>query len=186
MLLLLLIDVDVSRVVLQSNHLPNGTLFQVKVAYGYVPVHDDELSINTNDIINVTRLVRCTPEKMRGRFLYVRVQVEEGWYEGVLDGKLGLFPSNYVTRLTEETSKNNLVERRHSYEIDRLGSKKDPPMKRKPANGLSALISKEVRVTTMFSPTRVACPSRYKNLFLQRLWSLSRRIPNLPVHRHRR
>jgi hypothetical protein len=42
----------------QSNNLPNGTLFQVKVAYAYTPVHDDELSINPNDIINVTRLVR--------------------------------------------------------------------------------------------------------------------------------
>jgi hypothetical protein len=42
----------------QSNNLPNGTLFQVKVAYGYTPVHDDELAINPNDIINVTRMVR--------------------------------------------------------------------------------------------------------------------------------
>ena len=88
----------------------------------------------------------------QGRFLHVRFQVEEGWYEGVLDGKLGLFPSNYVTRVTEETSKNDLAERRHSYANDRLGSKKDPPMKRKPANGLSALISKEVRVQAMLGP----------------------------------
>lgn len=42
----------------QSNNLPNGVLFQVKVAYAYTPVHDDELSIKPNDIINVTRLVR--------------------------------------------------------------------------------------------------------------------------------
>jgi hypothetical protein len=41
----------------QSNNLPNGTLFQVKVAYAYIPVHDDELTINPNDIVNVTRLV---------------------------------------------------------------------------------------------------------------------------------
>lgn len=100
----------------QSNGLPNGTLFQVKVAYAYTPVHEDELAINPNDIINVTRLV------------------EEGWYEGVLDGKLGLFPSNYVTRLTED---NNI--------------KKDPPVKRKPASGLSALISKEINKSA--SPT---------------------------------
>ncbi|CAF4393382.1 unnamed protein product, partial [Rotaria magnacalcarata] len=39
-----------------SNSLPNGILFQVKVAYGYTPIHDDELTINPNDIINVTRL----------------------------------------------------------------------------------------------------------------------------------
>jgi hypothetical protein len=41
----------------QSNGLPNGTLFQVKVAYAYAPVHDDELAINPNDIVNVTRMV---------------------------------------------------------------------------------------------------------------------------------
>ena len=41
----------------QSNDLPNGTLFQVKVAYSYTPVHDDELTIKPNDIIHVTRLV---------------------------------------------------------------------------------------------------------------------------------
>lgn len=40
-----------------SGSLPNGTLFQVKVAYAYTPVHDDELAINPNDIINVTRTV---------------------------------------------------------------------------------------------------------------------------------
>ncbi len=41
----------------QPNGLPNGILFQVKVAYAYAPVHDDELTINPNDIINVTRMV---------------------------------------------------------------------------------------------------------------------------------
>ncbi|CAF5169296.1 unnamed protein product, partial [Rotaria magnacalcarata] len=73
----------ISILVFQSQHsnsLPNGILFQVKVAYGYTPIHDDELTINPNDIINVTRLV------------------EEGWYEGMINGKVGLFPSNYVTR----------------------------------------------------------------------------------------
>ncbi|CAF0927877.1 unnamed protein product [Adineta ricciae] len=62
----------------------NGTLFQVRAVYTYLPLHDDELSIEPNDIINVTRTV------------------EEGWYEGRLNGKLGLFPSNYVTRIHDE------------------------------------------------------------------------------------
>ena len=73
--------------VFQTNQ--NGSLFQVKVAYAYTPVHDDELDIKPNDIIQVTRLV------------------EEGWYEGVLGDRKGLFPSNYVTRITEETSKSS-------------------------------------------------------------------------------
>ncbi|UJR36206.1 hypothetical protein I4U23_028938 [Adineta vaga] len=106
----------------QSSNLPNGTLFQVKVAYAYTPVHEDELSINTNDIVNVTRMV------------------EEGWYEGTLNGKLGLFPSNYVTRITDETS-----------------SKKDPPMKRKPVNGVGVMFNKDVGKSA--SPTSMDTPS---------------------------
>ncbi|CAF1563402.1 unnamed protein product [Rotaria magnacalcarata] len=109
-----------------SNSLPNGILFQVKVAYGYTPIHDDELTINPNDIINVTRLV------------------EEGWYEGMINGKVGLFPSNYVTRINDETS-----------------HKKDPPLKRKPANGLGTLVTKETHKPA--SPATVeTLPSQQK------------------------
>ncbi|CAF5141666.1 unnamed protein product, partial [Rotaria magnacalcarata] len=60
------------------------TLFQARVNHTYLPKRDDELSIKRNDIINVTRLV------------------EKGWYEGILNGKSGLFPSNYVTRINED------------------------------------------------------------------------------------
>lgn len=35
----------------------DGTLFQVRAVYTYLPIHDDEISIKPNDIINVTRLV---------------------------------------------------------------------------------------------------------------------------------
>jgi len=71
---------------LANNEIPSqdGTLFQVRVVYTYLPIHDDELSIKPNDIINVTRIP------------------EEGWYEGILDGKHGLFPSNYVTRIPDD------------------------------------------------------------------------------------
>jgi len=100
----------------QSNH--QGSLFQVKVAYQYTPVHDDELDIKPNDIIQVTRLV------------------EEGWYEGILGDKKGLFPSNYVTRISDEAS-----------------TKKEPSNKRKPSNGLGALIQKSVSPTSMETPT---------------------------------
>jgi hypothetical protein len=46
--------------VLQSHLSANGTLFQVKVAYAYTPVHDDELTIKPNDIVNVTRMVNSS------------------------------------------------------------------------------------------------------------------------------
>jgi hypothetical protein len=35
----------------------DGTLFQVRVIYTYLPLHNDELSMKPNDIINVTRMV---------------------------------------------------------------------------------------------------------------------------------
>ncbi len=45
-------------------------------------------------------------EKLNKNFDF---QVEEGWYEGILNGKHGLFPSNYVTRMAEEISKINTL-----------------------------------------------------------------------------
>ncbi|CAF1421521.1 unnamed protein product [Rotaria sp. Silwood1] len=69
----------------------NSTLFQVKALYTYQSMQDDELSIKPNDIINVTQLI------------------EKGWYEGILNGKIGFFPSNYVIRINEDNSKTNQV-----------------------------------------------------------------------------
>lgn len=57
--------------------------FQAKVLYSYVPVNEDELSIQENDVVTVLRLV------------------EDGWFEGILNGKRGVFPSNYVQKLDE-------------------------------------------------------------------------------------
>jgi len=61
----------------------NPESFNAKVLYTYVPVNDDELSIQENDIVQVLRLV------------------EDGWYEGIYNGKKGVFPSNYVERIAE-------------------------------------------------------------------------------------
>ncbi|CAF3368612.1 unnamed protein product [Rotaria socialis] len=84
------------------------TLFQVRVNYVYLPNHDDELSIKINDIINVTRLV------------------EKGWYEGTLNGKSGLFPSNYVTRINED--KNSSIKQK-SIDGRTTPVKRDSPKK---------------------------------------------------------
>lgn len=97
----------------------DGTLFQVKAVYTYSPVHDDEISIKPNDIINVTRMV------------------EEGWYEGILDGNCGLFPSNYVTRIHDDKNKTN----QH--------------VKQKPVSGLRALVKNEASKKSMPIKARV-------------------------------
>ena len=35
--------------------------------------------------------------------LFTCVQVEEGWWEGVLNGKTGMFPSNFIKELSGES-----------------------------------------------------------------------------------
>ncbi|XP_066533446.1 CD2-associated protein isoform X2 [Hoplias malabaricus] len=49
-----------------------------KVVFEYVPQNEDELELKFGDIIEVTE------------------EVEEGWWSGTMNGKSGLFPSNFV------------------------------------------------------------------------------------------
>ncbi|XP_029966216.1 CD2-associated protein isoform X3 [Salarias fasciatus] len=54
---------------------------QCKAQFDYQPVNDDELELKVGDIIDITE------------------EVEEGWWSGSLNGKSGLFPSNFVKEL---------------------------------------------------------------------------------------
>ncbi|XP_033001465.1 CD2-associated protein isoform X4 [Lacerta agilis] len=54
---------------------------QCKVLFEYIPQNEDELELKLGDIIDVNE------------------EVEEGWWSGTLNGKLGLFPSNFVKEL---------------------------------------------------------------------------------------
>ncbi|XP_054617989.1 CD2-associated protein [Dunckerocampus dactyliophorus] len=51
---------------------------QCKVLFEYQPQNEDELELKVGDIVEITE------------------EVEEGWWSGVLNGKSGLFPSNFV------------------------------------------------------------------------------------------
>ena len=51
---------------------------EVVVEFEYVAEADDELTINVGD--HITDVVQSC----------------EGWYEGILNGKKGLFPDNFV------------------------------------------------------------------------------------------
>lgn len=55
-----------------------------KAAFSYAPQNDDELELKVGDIIEVSR------------------EVEEGWWEGTLNGKTGIFPSNFIKELPVE------------------------------------------------------------------------------------
>ncbi|XP_006860594.1 PREDICTED: CD2-associated protein [Chrysochloris asiatica] len=54
---------------------------QCKVFFEYVPQNEDELELKVGDVIDINE------------------EVEEGWWSGTLNNKLGLFPSNFVKEL---------------------------------------------------------------------------------------
>lgn len=64
-------------------HCSNPNL--ARALYDYDPQRDDELEFKEGDIITI---------------LYKN---EDDWYEGILDGRRGLFPSNYVEELSNDT-----------------------------------------------------------------------------------
>ncbi|XP_078265591.1 SH3 domain-containing kinase-binding protein 1 isoform X3 [Rhinoraja longicauda] len=55
-----------------------------QVAFSYAPQNEDELELKIGEIVEVLG------------------EVEEGWWEGVLNGKTGMFPSNFIKQLPEE------------------------------------------------------------------------------------
>ncbi|NXF03686.1 CD2AP protein, partial [Smithornis capensis] len=54
---------------------------QCKVLFEYIPQNEDELELKLGDVIDITD------------------EVEEGWWSGTLNGRTGLFPSNFVKEL---------------------------------------------------------------------------------------
>ncbi|GAA6074682.1 SH3 domain-containing kinase-binding protein 1 isoform X1, partial [Tachysurus ichikawai] len=56
-----------------------------KAAFSYIPQNEDELELKIGDVIEVLG------------------EVEEGWWEGSLNGKIGMFPSNFTKELPTES-----------------------------------------------------------------------------------
>ncbi|XP_014106965.1 PREDICTED: CD2-associated protein isoform X2 [Pseudopodoces humilis] len=54
---------------------------QCKVLFEYLPQNEDELELKLGDVIDIID------------------EVEEGWWSGILNGKAGMFPSNFVKEL---------------------------------------------------------------------------------------
>lgn len=57
----------------------------MKALFSYSPEQDDELRLEVGDILD-----------------YI-TEVEEGWWRGELRGKVGIFPSNFVSDLDTAT-----------------------------------------------------------------------------------
>ncbi|XP_034245177.1 SH3 domain-containing kinase-binding protein 1 isoform X2 [Thrips palmi] len=64
--------------------LRGGSARRCKVLFSYQPANDDELELQINDVIDVLD------------------EVEEGWWRGKLRNRVGVFPSNFVTEITEK------------------------------------------------------------------------------------
>lgn len=64
---------------------------RARVLYSYTPANDDELELQVNDIIKVIE------------------EVEEGWWRGILRGKEGVFPSNFVVEDNSEVFESSKV-----------------------------------------------------------------------------
>ncbi|XP_014879841.1 CD2-associated protein isoform X4 [Poecilia latipinna] len=67
---------------------------QCKVLFDYQPVNEDELELKVGDVVDILE------------------EVEEGWWSGSLNGRSGLFPSNFVKELEaggEEAEANDTV-----------------------------------------------------------------------------
>uniref|UniRef100_H3D7Y7 Osteoclast-stimulating factor 1 n=1 Tax=Tetraodon nigroviridis TaxID=99883 RepID=H3D7Y7_TETNG len=56
-----------------------------KAAFSYLPQHEDELELKAGDVIEIL------------------AEVEEGWWEGLLNGKTGMFPSNFTKEILSES-----------------------------------------------------------------------------------
>ncbi|XP_062939143.1 SH3 domain-containing kinase-binding protein 1 isoform X6 [Cynocephalus volans] len=74
-----------SETILRTNKRGERRRRRCRVAFSYLPQNDDELELKVGDVIEVVG------------------EVEEGWWEGVLNGKTGMFPSNFIKELSEES-----------------------------------------------------------------------------------
>lgn len=65
---------------------PPAAMVEVTVEYDYEAAHDDELTLRVGDLIKNVRKLE-----------------EEGWCDGELNGKRGMFPDNFVKELKRDT-----------------------------------------------------------------------------------
>ncbi|XP_041824219.1 SH3 domain-containing kinase-binding protein 1 isoform X5 [Melanotaenia boesemani] len=80
-----------------------------KAAFSYVPQHEDELELKVGDVIDIV------------------AEVEEGWWEGILNGKSGMFPSNFTKELLTESDTPSLDTPTSQDELRSSCTSKDSP-----------------------------------------------------------
>ncbi|NXM70716.1 SH3K1 protein, partial [Serilophus lunatus] len=102
-----------------------------QVAFSYMPQNEDELELKVGDIIEVVG------------------EVEEGWWEGILNGKTGMFPSNFIKELSDSDDLGIAQEEQVKSLKDATGSESDGgdscSTKSEGANGGTTIQPKKVK-----------------------------------------
>uniref|UniRef100_A0A803TQT1 SH3 domain containing kinase binding protein 1 n=1 Tax=Anolis carolinensis TaxID=28377 RepID=A0A803TQT1_ANOCA len=102
-----------------------------QVAFSYMPQNEDELELKVGDIIEVVG------------------EVEEGWWEGVLHGKTGMFPSNFIKELSECDETRTIHEEQLIKPSKTTGSESDggdsSSTKSEGANGAATIQPKKIK-----------------------------------------
>ncbi|XP_014109234.1 PREDICTED: SH3 domain-containing kinase-binding protein 1 isoform X2 [Pseudopodoces humilis] len=103
-----------------------------QVAFSYMPQNEDELELKVGDIIEVVG------------------EVEEGWWEGILNGKTGMFPSNFIKELSDSDDVGIVQEEQIKSSLkDATGSESDGgdscSTKSEGANGGTTIQPKKVK-----------------------------------------
>ncbi|KAM4718667.1 SH3 domain-containing kinase-binding protein 1 [Anableps anableps] len=80
-----------------------------KASFSYAPQHEDELELKVGDVIEII------------------AEVEEGWWEGVLNGKIGMFPSNFTKEILADSDALSLETPNSQEEIRHSRTSKDSP-----------------------------------------------------------
>ncbi|XP_015246146.1 PREDICTED: SH3 domain-containing kinase-binding protein 1 isoform X3 [Cyprinodon variegatus] len=80
-----------------------------KASFSYAPQHEDELELKVGDVIEII------------------AEVEEGWWEGLLNGKIGMFPSNFTKEILADSDAPCLETPNSSEETRQNRTSKDSP-----------------------------------------------------------
>nr|XP_046226944.1 SH3 domain-containing kinase-binding protein 1 [Scatophagus argus] len=80
-----------------------------KAAFSYLPQHEDELELKIGDVIEIIG------------------EVEEGWWEGMLNGKTGMFPSNFTKEILTDSDVPSIDTPTSQEELRSSRTSKDSP-----------------------------------------------------------
>ncbi|PWA17977.1 hypothetical protein CCH79_00003984 [Gambusia affinis] len=122
-----------------------------KASFSYAPQHEDELELKVGDVIEIiaekgVALVFFTGfhvvslsgswcsattgeegNRFFNEFGSADSAVEEGWWEGVLNGKIGMFPSNFTKEILADSDAPSLETPNSQEEIRHSRTSKDSP-----------------------------------------------------------